>query len=130
MQYYYDPYYVELSLTYNGVLCLFELITFTWIYYSLNKYHHYEFQRNKKNLALQFFLASLYHLICVLDNFDGNDAILDFIIYETLTLLFVLKFVTIVVVKSHIDILQGICKLDHLCKISIFQIYKNKLIQS
>ena len=117
------------SFTFNGMLFLFELITFTWIYFLLNKYHHYEFQRNKNNLTLQFFFATIYHLVCVTENFAPQSGFFSIILFESLSLLFILKFVTIILVKSHIDILQGICKLDHLLKISIFQIYKNKLIQ-
>ena len=43
--------------------------------------------------------------------------------------LFCLKFVALIKIKSHIDILQGISKLDHLVKVSIFQIFKDFKIQ-
>ena len=44
-------------------------------------------------------------------------------------ILFCLKFIALIKIKGHIDILQGISKLDHLMKVSVFQIYKDERIQ-
>ena len=40
-------------------------------------------------------------------------------------ILFSLKALTIICVKSHIDILQGVSKIDHLLRVSIFQVFKD-----
>ena len=54
-----------------------------------------------------------------------NELLVAFILPST----FVMIYIAIIFVKSHIDILQGISKLDYLVKVSVFQVFKDTLIQ-
>ena len=91
---------------FNLILFLFETISFFWLYKLLNRFHHYEFQRNKTNLRLQYIFAVLYHALDISDNLAPSNQIYDdSISYLMVPSIFVLKFTTIIFVKSHIDIL-------------------------
>lgn len=102
LTYYYEAYQI--------VLYVFETCTFFGVYLLLNKRHNYEFQRNKNSMRLQYLLAFTYHLgaMCLRAPNDiraylghWTEAILIFLS----PMLFFLKFLALIRVKSHIDIL-------------------------
>ena len=142
---FYLGYLVYILILYLG-LCL----SFATIFHLMNKYHHYEFHKNRKPMLL-FMLAVTASLltngvVVYIDshtiNFDDLDSYVSACynpesqqnsIIIQISVLFIplsnLQFIafatSIIVYKKTDDILQGVSKLDYLLKVSVFQIYKN-----
>jgi hypothetical protein len=134
------PFFVKYYGPYQAFLFAFETTMFFWIFYLMNKKHYYEFQRNKNSMRFQYTLAFLYHIGALVQiltyhlSTPGDDGYpLRECVFLTFAngvpILFFLKFLALIKIKSHIDILQGVSKLDYLMKISVFQINKNVFIQ-
>ena len=138
-----DSTYVIAIVSYQVIMILFETVMFVSIYWNLATKHHYEFQRNKQSMRFQYALALLYHpsvlaqgiVIFYANNYYISEKAAEYLRWTVVVfrclppVLFCLKFLTLVRIKSHIDVLQGITKLDHLVKVSVFQIFKDKRIQ-
>ena len=92
----------------------------------MTKKHDYEFHRNKKSMRLQYALAFVYHLIMlaygvvILVGSNQTYNLTIDVVINLSPILFCLKFIALIKIKSHIDILQGVSKLDHLMKVSVF----------
>ena len=113
---------------------------FVSIYRNLVTKHHYEFQRNKNSMRFQYALALLYHLSVLAQGVLWIIIYYHYVYYKYVCwaevlfrclppVLFCLKFFTLVRIKGQIDVLQGITKLDHLVKVSVFQIFKDEQVQ-
>ena len=126
-------------------LTIFMIQTFYVIYTQMKKQHNYEFKRVKSTLFYQITMQGIflchfaisYYLYWPFEGW-GKDyeqkGLCDEMNNSRLTLMILTKalyidsliFAFIIVrVKSSQDILQGVSKLDHLLKVSVFQKYKN-----
>lgn len=129
------------------LLCL----SFGAIFYLMNKYHYYEFHKNRRPMLL-FMLAVTCSLltnavVIFIDshtvNFDDLDSYasacfnpesvsnsitiqISILFIPLSNLQFIAFAMSIIVSKKTDDILQGVSKLDYLLKVSVFQLYKNK----
>ena len=110
--------YIHIYAGYHLIIFAFETSMFLWIYWLLVNKHHYEFQRNKNSIRIQFVLALIYHFSVFFNNFrylvvkfmTGLLAweyilMIALIFMHLPPILFCLQFLALIKVKSHIDIL-------------------------
>ena len=115
---------------FHSIMIAWEISVFGYLFYMMSQYHHYEFQRNKKTMMVQLTFAFIYHgLMITTAFFITRSRVMFEIKLHAMPLFFTLPYISIIHYKSHIDILLGINKLDYLVKVSVFQVFKDTLIQ-
>lgn len=134
--------YFELNFFFQCVQCLLTLGIFVILDRLLHRYSYLEHKRSKKSMRLYITLITLIQSLFIFNNLLSLKSDLkrehellglfqDYfqLIFFTLELPTIFIAATILHFKANDDVLQGISKLDHLLKISIFQVYKDKKLQ-
>lgn len=126
-------------------LLIFLTAVFIKLYYGMKNYHRFEWSRNRKTMLLSIAFIHIYYAMRFIQIYTDNltfftlffknrqiypqNLILDAIEGVFSYLLYVVQIgilmpCLVVFIKPTQDILQGLSKLDHLCKVSIFQVVK------
>lgn len=125
-------------ITQKGVHIFFEVYFFSLMYFLMRREHDLEFNRTKRSMQVQIFLAVFPNILILLfplglfieiknpDTGRERGGSTVYVINWIFQIGMLLKCLMIVKIKSTYDILQGINKLDHLVKVSSFQVYKQK----
>lgn len=137
---------------------LFYNLTFSRIYYVMQKYHRYEFKRTRSTMVAYYLLSisfitintAMFYLImtdsvfdqgslsnlftgvaelCQEDKVEAQLLMWSMFINFMLGLPGILQSLIVIKLKSSQDILQGVSKLDYLLKVSVFQKYKDKTLE-
>ena len=119
-------------LYFHVVSFTFEFVTFLWLLCLVRKLHHYEYNKIKKSMFLQILIAFFYHCLMIInlsqqvyfkkevDERIPNPVSQNELRYALVRVSNLLKFIAIIRVKTSVDPLQGINKLDYLLKASVF----------
>ena len=119
-------HHYEYNKTKASMNWFFASVTFLEIVELMPYYTELERYGMKQWLREQIFDCYIDFKSSIDHNFDKHVHLIVIELFEKARVTFIFIILALVCFKRTDDILQGISKLDHLIKVSIFQVYKNK----
>ena len=50
---------------YDIGMSIYQILVFAYLFYMMNQYHNYEFQRNKRNILMQIIIMLSYNILSI-----------------------------------------------------------------